>query len=124
MNSFSQQVQYTNSRENSTSSTAHPPERNIAKNFNNYFGNIEDKELAKIDDQIQKLTEEYRKRKGAGRNQQQSMTSHNQIIDLTQDDDPEEFDTIPDDAFLSIQNPDRQNNSQKKRRVTKNPYKK
>ena len=52
------------------------------------------------------------------------MTSENQVIDLTQDEDAENFDTIPDNALLSIRVPDVQNNSQKRRRIMKNPYKK
>ena len=52
------------------------------------------------------------------------MTSVRQIIDLTQDEENENFGTLLDNAFLQIQIPKNQQKSQKPRDIIKNPYKK
>ena len=60
------------------------------------------------------------------------MTSVRQIIDLTQDDDIvstqdddiDDYGTLADDAFLTIEIPTSQEKSQTPKRIIRNPYKK
>ena len=52
------------------------------------------------------------------------MTSVRQIINLTQDEENDDFGTLPDDAFFQIQLPKNQQKSQKPRGIIKKTYKK
>ena len=52
------------------------------------------------------------------------MMSVLQIIDITQDEENEDFGTLPDDAFLQIQLPKNQQKPQNPRGIIKKPYNK
>ena len=127
---YSYPAQNTSSRYNRPSSTGINMERNEARNLNENMGSLSDSDLAEFDDIIQRRTAEYNNRR-AVTNQRiqhvhtaQNMTSGHQIIDLTQEEETDPFDTIPDDALLSVRIPETQNSSQKRRRIERNPYKK
>ena len=94
------------------------------------MGTLQDRELMNIDDVIQRQTNAYYQRKNIQNNRvpqtntNANNTSSQDVIDLTQDDETNNFDTIPDDALLTMQIQESKNDSQKRRRIIKNPYKK
>ena len=127
---YSYQAQITSTHGNHASMPGKNTEQFPARKINDNMLSLRDSDLVELDDVIQRQTVEYNKRrKGTNQNNQnvptaRNMTTGQQIIDLTQEGGSDIFDTIPDDALLSIRIPETQSNSQKKRRITRNPYKK
>ena len=73
------------------------------------MGTLQDRELMNIDDVIQRQTNAYYQSRNIQNNQipqtntNPNNTSSQDVIDLTQDDETNNFDTILDDTLLNMQ---------------------